>query len=122
MVTAMDEPASISHPFRKEGLRRIGHFDHPALVHLKDADLGGRAKTVLDGAQQAVGLEVVTLQIEDGIHDMFQHPRSGDHAPFLVTWPITKTAMPEVFASSRNLDALSRTCETDPALDSISGR
>ncbi len=41
--------------------------------------------------------------------------------PSLVTWPIRKTVIPVVFANSLSFAADSRTCEIEPAADSISG-
>ena len=43
-------------------------------------------------------------------------------APSFVTWPTMNTVRPLDFASSRNCEAHSRTCETDPALESSSER
>jgi len=53
---------------------------------------------------------------------MCSNTRGPAMVPSLVTCPIRNTVTPLLFASSRRRAAHSRTCEIEPAADSISGR
>src|SRR5215469_95158 len=61
----------------KQG-RRVRHFAQPAIAHLKDANLVGCAKAVLDRAQYAKLMAALAFEIEDRIHHVLEHPRAGD--------------------------------------------
>src|SRR5205823_5947840 len=63
---------------REEGGRRIRHLLETALAHGEHADLLGRAEAVLGGAQQAELLPAVAFQVQHGVNDMLQDPRSGN--------------------------------------------
>ena len=70
----------MAHALFQEDLRGIVYLNQTLLAHFKHAHLVGRAKAVLDAAQQAIGVKAFAFEIEDGIHDVFQHPRPGDGA------------------------------------------
>ena len=53
------------------------------LTHLVDAQFGGAAEAVLDAAQDAIQVVLVALELEDGVHNVFQHLGARD-AAFLV--------------------------------------
>ena len=48
--------------------------------HLEHADFIGRAKAVLDGAENAVLMIAVTFKIHDGVDHVFQNARARDLA------------------------------------------
>ena len=48
---------------------RSGHFEH--------GEFGCRAESVLYTAQKSVGALVVTLELENHVHDVLQYLRSG---------------------------------------------
>jgi hypothetical protein len=54
-------PRCIHHPFCQEYFRRIQNSTHPGAVHLKNADLIGRPKTVFDTPQQPINLKIIAL-------------------------------------------------------------
>ncbi len=62
----------------QECLRRIRNLDHALLGHLKDPYLVSRSESILDAAQQAVGVKAIALQIEHGIDNVLQHTRARD--------------------------------------------
>ena len=58
----------------------------PVLTHFIDAQFSGTSKAVLDAAQDAVHVVLVALELEYGIHDMFQYLGAG-YASFLIDMP-----------------------------------
>ena len=67
----------------EQQFRRIAHLPQTVLPHLVDAQLGRAAETVLDAAQDAVHIMLVALELQHGIHDMFQHLGAGQ-CPLLI--------------------------------------
>ena len=67
----------------EQQFRRIAHLPQTVLPHLVDAQLGRAAETVLDAAQDAVHIMLVALELQHGIHDMFQHLGTGQ-CPLLI--------------------------------------
>ena len=67
---------------RDQHFRRIAHLTKTLACHLEHSKLGSRAETVLDAPEQTVCAPVVTFELQDHIHDMFQYLRSGN-ASFL---------------------------------------
>ena len=59
--------------FGKENLGVIVHALNAAVRHLEHAHLLCRAKAVFDGAEQLEIILGLSLEIEDGVHDMFQN-------------------------------------------------
>ncbi len=72
----------IDQSFREKSLRWIGHFKKAAFAHFKNTHFSSCAKTILNRAQQTIRLETITLKIENRIHNMLQHARTGDRAFF----------------------------------------
>src|SRR5262249_59760785 len=60
--------------------RRVGHSHEPGAGHLEDAELVRRAEAVLDGAEDAVGVVAVALELEDTVDQVLEHPRPCDRA------------------------------------------
>jgi len=67
-------------PFGQEQLGRIGHLDEPAIGHLEDADLVGRAKAVLYRPQDAELMSPIALEIEHRVNHVLEHAGPRDHA------------------------------------------
>ena len=63
-----------------EERRRIGHADEPGAGHLEDAELVRRAEAVLRGAQHAVRVVAVALELEHAVDEVLEHARAGDRA------------------------------------------
>ena len=57
----------------------VGHFDQAAIPHLKNADLAGGAEAVLDAAQESVCLQSLTFEVENGVDQVLDHARAGEH-------------------------------------------
>ena len=51
----------------------VAHAQHAAIAHLEDAHFLHGAEAVLDGAEDLEVLGALALEIEDGIHDVFEH-------------------------------------------------
>ena len=64
----------------EEGAGRVGDLGHPSLPHLENADLLGRAESVLRGAQEADRRIALALEREDRIDEMLERLRPGDRA------------------------------------------
>src|SRR5215472_11043903 len=60
----------------------VRHLDEAAVAHLEDADLVGRTKAVLDGAQDAELVAALTFEIEHGVDHVLEDAWPGDE-PFL---------------------------------------
>ena len=58
--------------------RGVGHLHQSLLPHLEDSDLVGGAEAVLDGPQNSEGVSGIPLEIEYGVHHMFQDPGAGE--------------------------------------------
>ena len=67
----------------EQQFRRIAPLPQTVLPHLVDAQLGRAAETVLDAAQDTVHIMLVALELQHGIHDMFQHLGAGQ-CPLLI--------------------------------------
>ena len=74
---ARGDAASRSARNRAEGLATSAR---PALGHLEDADLVGRAEAVLDRAQDAELVAALALEVEHGVDHVLEHARAGDLA------------------------------------------
>ena len=58
----------------------VEDLDEPALAHLEDADLVGRAEAVLQRAQRAVGALALALELQDAVDEVLEHARAGQRA------------------------------------------
>ena len=58
----------------------FGDLGEPALAHLEDAHLVGRAEAVLDGAQHAQRVRAVALEVEHRVDQVLEHARAGERA------------------------------------------
>ena len=65
-----------------EPRRGIGDLAQPSGAHLEYPDLAGRAETVLQGPQGAVGALALSLELQHTVHQVLEHPRTGQ-APLL---------------------------------------
>ena len=74
-------------------------FPQPPVGHGKYADLIDRAVTVLDGADYPVTAVAVTLEIQDCINHVLQHPRACQGA-FLGHMPHKKNRGAALFGES----------------------
>ena len=91
----MTEPGAPARPLGEEEARRVrAPPPGPRSPHLEDADLVGGAEAVLDRAEDAVGVVPLALEVEDGVHQVLEHPRARRCAPSLVTCPTRKVAIP----------------------------
>ena len=52
----------------------------PGAGHLEDAELVRRAEAVLRGAQHAVRVVAVALELEHAVDEVLEHARAGDRA------------------------------------------
>ena len=59
-------------------LGRIQHLSQPRARHLEYRHLRSGAETVLYAPEQTVGTGIVALELQDHIHYMLQHFRTGD--------------------------------------------
>ena len=66
--------------FGKQQLRGIADLTQSRLLHLVDAQLAGASKAVLDAAQNAVHIVLVTLELDNRINDVLQDFRSCQRA------------------------------------------
>ena len=66
----------------EEQLTGVAHLGQATALHLKQTQLMGGTEAVLDGPQQAMTGEAVSLEGEHRIHEVFQHLRAGQHAFF----------------------------------------
>ena len=55
-------------------------LDEPALAHLEDADVVGRAEAVLERPQRAVGALALALELQHAVHEVLEHPRARQRA------------------------------------------
>jgi hypothetical protein len=60
--------------------RRVGHRLQPVLLHLEDADLVGRAESVLHRAQDAERMAAVTFEVQHGVDHVLEHAGAGEGA------------------------------------------
>ena len=67
-------------PLVEEQARRIGDAHDPALVQLEAADFVGRAEPVLHAAHHAQRRLPVALEVQHGVHQVFQRARACDGA------------------------------------------
>ena len=63
-----------------EKFSRIGDFAQAFAGHFEEADFVRAAETVLDAADDAMGVEAITLEISDGIDDMLDDLGPGQCA------------------------------------------
>ena len=96
----------------------VAHLAQAAFEHLEDADFVRGAETVLDAAQQAVGVVAVALELEHHVHDV-SRIFGPAIVPSLVMWPMMKIDVPVLLAYLSRVAAHSRICDTLPAEDSI---
>ncbi len=64
----------------EEQSRGVRHLGEPGAGHFEDADLVGRAETVLGRAQQAKGVRAVAFEREHRVDHVLDHPGTGDLA------------------------------------------
>ena len=64
----------------EEQFRGIGDLAQAVIRHLEDADLVGRAETVLDRAQDAILVAAIAFEIEHRIDHVLDDARAGDLA------------------------------------------
>ena len=60
----------------KKQLRWIAHLSQSSLQHLVDTQFRSTSESVLDAAQDAIHIMLVTLKLDNGIHNMLQYLRS----------------------------------------------
>ena len=82
MLATTAEPEAPDCALGEEHFRRIGDLAQSAVVHLENADLVRRTEPVLHRPQDPVGVMPLPLELQDGVHHVLDHLRSGDH-PFL---------------------------------------
>src|SRR5262249_44691023 len=63
-----------------EDLGRIGDALQTCPGHLEHTELVRRAKSVLDGAENAMRVVPVALELEDAIDEMLEHARARDRS------------------------------------------
>ena len=63
--------------FGKKQFRRIAHLSQSSLQHLVDAEFRSASESVLDASQDAVHIMLITLKLDDGIHNMLQNLRTS---------------------------------------------
>ena len=63
--------------FGKKQFRRIAHLSQSSLQHLIDAEFRSASESVLDASQDAVHIMLITLKLDDGIHNMLQNLRTS---------------------------------------------
>ena len=59
--------------FGEEERGIVAHAQNAAIAHLEDAHFLHGAEAVLDGAEDLEVLGALALEIEDGVHDVFEH-------------------------------------------------
>ena len=64
----------------------VAHLAQSVLPHFVNSQFGSASEAVLDAAQDAVHIMLVALELEYGIHDMFQYLGAG-YASFLIDMP-----------------------------------
>ena len=74
---------NVARSARKQHFRWVFHLNKPAIGHFKHADFIGGAVTVLDGADDAVGLLTLAFKVEHRVHHVFQNLRTRNTA-FLI--------------------------------------
>ena len=65
---------------REEDRRRVLHFLQSRAAHGEEAELVGRAEAVLGGAHDAVAAARLALEIQHGVDQVLEQPRTGDRA------------------------------------------
>ena len=65
---------------RDQDFRRVGDLAQAGAGHLEDGQFVRAAEPVLDAAQDAVGTLGVAFELQDHVHDMFEHLGTGDRA------------------------------------------
>src|SRR5439155_6273592 len=63
-----------------EELRGVRYADQSRAGHLEDAELVRRAEAVLRGAQDPVRAIAVSLELQDTVDQVLEHPRAGDRS------------------------------------------
>ena len=70
-------------PSREQEFGWVLHLTQSVLFHFKDADFVGRAKTVFDRANDAIGLLALAFEIQHGINHVLKHLRTGNSPLFV---------------------------------------
>ena len=60
----------------KKQFRWVAHLSQSSLQHLIDAQFRSTSESVLDASQDAIHIMLVTLKLDNGIHNMLQNLRS----------------------------------------------
>jgi hypothetical protein len=63
---------------REENRRRVAHFAQSLLVHVKKRELADRAEAILRRAHVAEAARRIAFEIQHGVDEMLEKPRSGD--------------------------------------------
>ena len=64
----------------QEDRRRITHLLQPALGHGEESELVDRSEAIFRGSHDPVTAARLTLEVENGVDEVLQHPRARDHA------------------------------------------
>src|SRR5439155_22897182 len=63
-----------------EQLRGSAHAEEGGACYLEQAELVRRAKSVLRGAQDSVGVVAIALELEHAVDEVLEHARTRDGA------------------------------------------
>ena len=74
------DPATAARRSARNSCDGSGTPASPALGHLEQAELVGRAEAVLDGPQQAQGVVALALERQHGVDDVLEHAGPGERA------------------------------------------
>ena len=64
----------------EQQFRGVGDLSQSCLLHLIDAQLGGGAETVLHGAENAVQVVLVALELDNRVDNVFQNLRTSQRS------------------------------------------
>src|SRR5207237_304998 len=102
-----------------EHLGRVGDALQTCPGHLEHTQLVRRAEAVLDGAEDAVSVIPVALELEHAVDKVLEDAGPAT-VPSFVTCPTRIVATPASFAVRNNRAAASRTCPTEPGAEPTS--
>ena len=67
----------------KQQFGRVAHLAQTVLAHFINAQFGGASETVLDAAENAVHIMLVTFKLQYGVYNMFQYLGAGNASFFI---------------------------------------
>ena len=67
----------------KQQFGRVTHLAQTILSHFINAQFGGASETVLDAAENAVHIMLVTFKLQYGVYNMFQYLGAGNASFFI---------------------------------------